>query len=278
MKKWIVSALLAGLLTACSSNTADKTEPAPAPAAEPAPAPAPAEPAPAPAPAPEPVKEAAKAAPATSAADKAAPKTDAKPVNKPSSNLKPGLYAHFETTMGNFTAELNEKEAPLTSANFAGLASGEKEWTDPKTGRKVKKPFYDGLTFHRVIGKAKMPPNGFMIQGGDPLADGSGGPGFSIKDERNSLKHDSAGVLAMARTPFPDSAGSQFYITLGPQLFLDDGARVPDGSGRVVPYVVFGKVTEGLDVVTKIGAVQTDPGDKPLSPVTIKKITIERAK
>ena len=84
--------------------------------------------------------------------------------------------------MGNFTAELNEKEAPGTVANFAGLASGEKEWTDPKSGQKQKKPYYDGLTFHRVIGREKSPPNGFMIQGGDPLGNGSGGPGFTIKD------------------------------------------------------------------------------------------------
>src|SRR5262252_3066250 len=210
MKKWIVPALLTGLLAACSSNTPDKTEPppAPAPAAEPAPTPPPVEPPPAPAPAPEPAKEAPKAAPAASTADKAAPKAVTKPANKPAtaSNLKPGLYAHFQTNMGNFTAELNEKEAPLTSANFAGLASGEKEWTDPRTGQKVKKPFFNGLTFHRII-------EGFMIQGGDPLASGQGGPGFTIKDERNNLKHDGAGVLAMARTPFPDSAGSQFYIT-----------------------------------------------------------------
>ena len=274
MKKWIVLVLLAGVLTACS-GTADKTEPTTAPAAEPAPAPAPAEPAPAlepaPAPAPEPAKEAPKAAPAASA-DKTAPKTDAKPANKPAaaSNVKPGLYARFETNMGNFTAELNEKEAPITSANFAGLASGQKEWTDPQ-GQKQKKPFYDGLTFHRII-------EGFMIQGGDPKADGSGGPGFEIKDERNNLKHDAAGVLAMARTPFPDSAGSQFYITLAPQPRLDQGATVPDGSGRTVPYVVFGRVTEGLDVIMKISSVRTDARDKPLSPVTIKKVTIERAK
>ena len=147
MKKWIVPTVLAGLLAACSSNTPDKTEPAPAPAAEPAPTPPPVEPPPAPAPppAPELAKEAPKAAPAASTANKAAPKADTKPADKPAaaSNLKPGLYARFETSMGNFTAELNEKEAPIASANFAGLASGEKEWTDPKTGQKQKKPYYN---------------------------------------------------------------------------------------------------------------------------------------
>ena len=279
MKNWIALALLAGL-TACSGNTTspDKATPAETtpPAAEPAPVPA--EP-PAAAPAPtEASKETAKTAPAPTttpaASDKAAPKTDAKPADKAAtksgSNLKPGLYAHFQTSMGNFTAELNEKEAPITSANFAGLASGEKEWTDPKTGQKQKKPFYNGLTFHRVIGPARQPPDGFMIQGGDPLGSGLGGPGFTIQGEVHNLKHDKAGVLAMARTNAPDSAGSQFYITITPTTFLD---------GRpVAPYVVFGQVIQGLDVVKKIGVVPTDGNDKPLTPVVINKVTIERVK
>jgi peptidyl-prolyl cis-trans isomerase A (cyclophilin A) len=281
MKKWIALVLLAGL-AACSSNAPEKTEPAdaPAPAAAPAPEPPPAEPPPAPAPAKEPPKsEPAKAAaptktaPAAPAADKAASKADAKPADKPvtpaGTNLKPGLYARFETSMGNFVAELNEKEAPITAANFAGLASGEKEWTDPKTGQKQKKPYYNGLTFHRIIGRAKMPPEGFMIQGGDPLGDGTGGPGFTIKDEYNNLRHDKAGTLAMARTGLPDSAGSQFYISL---------AALPQLDGGRPPYVVFGQVIEGLDVIQKIGNVSTDPRDKPLTPVTIKNVTIQRVK
>lgn len=176
------------------------------------------------------------------------------------SNTK--LLAHFETSMGNFTAELNEKEAPGTVANFAGLADGTKEWTDPKTGSKEKKPYYDGLTFHRII-------DDFMIQGGDPLGNGTGGPGFSIKDEYNQLKHDKAGTLAMARTSAPDSAGSQFYITVAPTTRLD---------GQKPPYVVFGQIVEGLDVVLKIGKVGTDIDDRPLEPVIIKKIRTERVK
>jgi peptidyl-prolyl cis-trans isomerase A (cyclophilin A) len=175
---------------------------------------------------------------------------------------KPGLYAHFQTTLGNFTAELNEKEAPITVANFVELAGGEKEFTDPKTGKLVKKPYYDGLIFHRVI-------DGFMIQGGDPLGSGRGGPGFTIKDEINKLKHDKAGVMAMARTPAPNSAGSQFYITVTATPFLD---------GQQPPYVVFGQVTEGLDVVLKIGKTPTEPGDRPITPVVINKLTIERVK
>jgi peptidyl-prolyl cis-trans isomerase A (cyclophilin A) len=166
--------------------------------------------------------------------------------------------------MGNFTAQLNEKESPITTANFTGLASGEKEWTDPRNGQKQKKPFYDGLTFHRII-------DGFMIQGGDPLGDGTGGPGFTIKDEVNKLNHNQVGTLAMARTPAPDSAGSQFYITVAPTPFLD---------GQQPPYVVFGQVIEGVDVVQSIGKVQTTgrPTDRPLKPVTINKITIQRVK
>ena len=176
--------------------------------------------------------------------------------------MKPGLYAHFQTSMGNFTAELNEKDAPITSANFAELASGEKEWTDPKTGNKQKKAYYDGLMFHRVI-------DNFMIQGGCPMGSGMGGPGYTIQDEFNNLKHDKAGVLAMARTPRPNSAGSQFYITVTATPFLD---------GQQPPYVVFGEVIEGVDVVKKIGKTPTAPGDRPITPVVINKVTIERVK
>jgi len=268
MRKLIVILLLAGL-AACSGNT--DTPPAEnktAPAAETAVTPAATEPAKEPVP-PEPVAEPAKeAAPSGKADAKAAPAPSANN-SAPASNRPPGVYVHFQTNMGNFTAELNEKEAPIASANFIGLASGTKEWTDPRSGQKQKKPYYDGLIFHRIIGPQKMPPLGFMIQGGDPLGMGTGGPGFTIKDEYNNLRHDKAGTLAMARTGLPDSAGSQFYITLNAHSFLD---------GQRPPYVVFGQVIEGLDVVQKIGGVATDGGDKPLSPVTMTKVTVERVK
>jgi peptidyl-prolyl cis-trans isomerase A (cyclophilin A) len=268
MKKWIAIALLAGLAGCSSPATTDKapaetTPPAATPTPEPPPVPEPPT-----APAAEAPKETPKASPAGASADKAAPKADTKPANKPATNtnpnLKPGLYAHFETSMGNFTAELNEKEAPITVANFVGLASGEKEWTDPKTNQKQKKPYYNGLTFHRII-------DGFMIQGGDPLGDGTGGPGFTIKDEYNNLNHQKVGTLAMARTGAPDSAGSQFYITVAATPFLD---------GQKPPYVVFGQVTEGADVVVTIGKVPTTgaPNNRPLTPVVIKKVSIERVK
>jgi peptidyl-prolyl cis-trans isomerase A (cyclophilin A) len=162
--------------------------------------------------------------------------------------------------MGDFTAFLDEKEAPITVGNFAGLANGEKEWTDPKTGQKQKKPYYDGLIFHRII-------DGFMIQGGDPLGSGTGGPGFTIKDEVNNLKHNQAGTLAMARTSQPNSAGSQFYITVAATPFLD---------GQRPPYVVFGQVVEGLDVVLNLGKVRTGANDRPVEPQVIKQVRVER--
>jgi len=174
--------------------------------------------------------------------------------------LNPGVYATFQTSMGNFTAELFEKDAPVTVENFIGLAEGTKEWKDPKTGAAVKgKPLYDGLIFHRVI-------DGFMIQGGDPAGNGTGGPGYKIKDEIK-LKHDREGTLAMANAG-PNSAGSQFYVTVAPQPALDNAHA----------YTVFGHVISGMDVVKAIGKVKTGPNDRPVTPVVIKKVTIERVK
>ncbi len=168
------------------------------------------------------------------------------------------VYAHVTTSEGPFTIELFEKDAPKTVANFIGLAEGTKEWTDPKTGAKVKKPYYNGLTFHRVI-------DGFMIQGGDPLGNGTGGPGYSFADEFGSGRRiDKAGILAMANRG-PNTNGGQFFITLGPADYL---------TGK---HTVFGEVTEGMDVVKKIGKTQTTkPADKPVKPITIESIKIER--
>ena len=170
------------------------------------------------------------------------------------------VLAHFVTSEGSFTAELFEKDAPKTVANFVELAEGTKEWTDPKTGATVKKPFYDGLTFHRVIA-------GFMIQGGDPLGTGTGGPGYKFADEFGSSRTrtlDKAGILAMANAG-PNTNGSQFFITLGPTTWLN---------GK---HTVFGEVVEGMDVVNKIGNTKTTkPGDKPVTPIIIKSLKIER--
>src|SRR4051794_17573152 len=121
--------------------------------------------------------------------------------------MEPGVYAHFDTTEGPFTIRLFDKEAPQTVANFVGLAEGTKEWKDPVSGDKKKAPFYDGVVFHRVI-------NGFMIQGGDPLGQGTGGPGYQFADEFHaSLGHNKAGILSMANRG-PNTNGGQFFITL----------------------------------------------------------------
>jgi peptidyl-prolyl cis-trans isomerase A (cyclophilin A) len=167
------------------------------------------------------------------------------------------VYAHFETTLGNFTAELFDQKVPNTVANFTGLADGSKEWKHPATGEKHKKPYFDGLIFHRVIA-------GFMLQGGDPLGKGYGGPGYNFADEFHpDLRHDQAGILSMANAG-PNTNGSQFFVTLAPTPHLDR------------KHSVFGKVTSGLDVVQKIGDVPTDANDKPITPVVMKKVTIER--
>ena len=168
------------------------------------------------------------------------------------------VYAHFTTNLGKFTVELFEKDAPKTVANFVGLADGTKEWTDPKTGAKVKKPFYNGLIFHRVIAD-------FMIQGGDPLGTGTGDPGYKFADEFGSgRKMDKAGVLAMANSG-PNSNGSQFFITLKETNYLN---------GK---HTVFGEVTEGMDTIRKIGETKTSkPGDRPVTPVVMQSVTIER--
>jgi peptidyl-prolyl cis-trans isomerase A (cyclophilin A) len=172
---------------------------------------------------------------------------------------KPGLYATIETSMGKIVVELYEKQAPETVKNFVGLAKGEKEWTDPKTNAKVKKPFYNGLIFHRVI------PN-FMIQGGCPSGNGMGGPGYQFKDEFDpSLKFDKAGRLAMANAG-PGTNGSQFFITVAPTPHLNNR------------HTIFGQVIEGQDVANEIAGVPRDGRDKPIKPVTIKTITFERVK
>src|SRR5262245_37253826 len=165
--------------------------------------------------------------------------------------------AHFTTSEGHFRARLFDAETPNTAANFADLAEGSKEWTDPRTGKKVKQPYYDGTIFHRVI-------DGFMIQGGDPLGQGTGGPGYAFADEFHpSLRHSKEGILSMANRG-PNTNGSQFFITLGPTPHLDNR------------HSVFGEIVEGMDVVKKIGSTRTAPGDRPVTPITIQKLTIER--
>ena len=168
------------------------------------------------------------------------------------------VLAHFTTSEGAFSARLFDAETPNTVANFAGLADGSKEWTDPRSGRKVKEPYYNGTIFHRVIG-------GFMIQGGDPLGQGTGGPGYTFADEFHpKLRHDKAGILSMANRG-PNTNGGQFFITLAETPWLDN------------KHSVFGEVVEGIDVVQKIGSTPTSkPGDRPVKPITIQSVTISR--
>src|SRR5215470_10997815 len=152
--------------------------------------------------------------------------------------MKPGTYAHFDTSMGKFTIELFEQQVPNTVGNFVKLA---------------EKNFYDGVIFHRVI-------DGFMIQGGDPTGTGRGGPGYQFADEfRPDLKHTSEGILSMANAG-PNTNGSQFFITLGPTPHLDNR------------HSVFGEVTQGMEVVRRIGSTPTGRQDRPVKDVVINSV------
>jgi peptidyl-prolyl cis-trans isomerase A (cyclophilin A) len=169
-----------------------------------------------------------------------------------------GTYAIFETSLGNIVCKLHDKEAPKTVENFIGLAEGTKEFTNPMTGKKEKRNFYDGLIFHRVIPQ-------FMIQGGCPRGDGRGGPGYSFQDEFHpSLRHSKPGKLSMANSG-PNTNGSQFFITVAPTPHLDNR------------HTIFGDVVEGQDVADKISTTARDSMDKPRTPVTMK-VKIERVK
>ena len=168
------------------------------------------------------------------------------------------VYAHFETTLGNFTVELFEDKTPKTVANFVALARGLRIWKDPKTGEWAKKPLYDGTIFHRVIPE-------FMIQGGDPLGTGTGTPGYEFADEfRPDLVLDKGGVLAMANRG-PATNGSQFFIT---------EKETPWLNGR---HTVFGQC-DNVDLVKKMGRVPADGRNRPNDPITLKKVTIQRGK
>ena len=158
------------------------------------------------------------------------------------------LYATISTSQGDIVLKLFSKEAPLTVANFVGLAAGEKEFTDSTTGKPAKKAFYDGLVFHRVI-------EGFMIQGGDPAGTGSGGPGYSFDDEfKSGRAFDKVGLLAMANRG-PATNGSQFFITTSTPAHL---------TGM---HTIFGEVISGYEVVATISTLKNER-------VVMKKVTI----
>jgi peptidyl-prolyl cis-trans isomerase A (cyclophilin A) len=164
------------------------------------------------------------------------------------------VYATLKTSMGDIVLQLFEDKAPKTVVNFVDLATGAKEWTDPKTKEKVKRPLYNGTIFHRVI-------PGFMIQGGDPLGTGTG---YRFEDEFNpDLKHSKPGILSMANAG-PNTNGSQFFIIQKPTPWLDD------------KHSVFGEVVKGQNVVDAIANVPRDFRDRPIKEVILQEVTISR--
>ncbi len=166
------------------------------------------------------------------------------------------MNAIINTSLGTIKIKLLPESAPKTVENFVGLATGKKEFIDPKTNKKTKGNFYDGLIFHRVIPE-------FMIQSGDPLGTGIGGPGYKFEDEIDqNYKFDKPGILAMANAG-PNTNGSQFFITEVPTPWLNGN------------HTIFGIVKEGLDIVKKIANVETGFSDDPIDPVVINTITIE---
>ena len=170
------------------------------------------------------------------------------------------MHALFTTSEGNFKIRLFDQEVPNTVANFVGLAEGTKEFTDPKTGQKTKRPFYDGLAFHRVI-------DAFMLQGGCPLGTGTGGPGYKFADEFHpELAFDRPYLLAMANSG-PNTNGSQFFLTVGPTPHLNR------------KHTIFGEVADADSraVVDAIAATRTGRNDKPVEDITINSVTVEPA-
>jgi len=190
-------------------------------------------------------------------AEKKSTKNSSKKSQKEQAQKGTPMFAIFETNKGNIKIKLFADKAPKTVENFVGLAEGTKEFTDPKTGKKTKRPFYDGLIFHRVI------PN-FMIQGGCPLGTGTGDPGYRFADEfDSSLKHDKPGKLSMANAG-PNTNGSQFFITVAATPWLD---------GK---HAIFGEVVEGYENVEAISKARTGAMDKPVEPIVLKHIQIVR--
>jgi peptidyl-prolyl cis-trans isomerase A (cyclophilin A) len=167
------------------------------------------------------------------------------------------LTATLHTSEGDIVIRLFPDHAPKTVRNFVELAEGGREWTDPVSGKKTTARLYDGTIFHRVI------PD-FMIQGGDPLGSGRGGPGYKFADEFHpDLRFDRPYLLAMANAG-PGTNGSQFFITVGPTTWLNN------------KHTIFGEVVEGADVVDRISRVKTGSQDRPASDITISSVTIDR--
>ena len=168
-------------------------------------------------------------------------------------------YATLKTNRGDIVVHLFPNHAPKTVENFVGLAEGTKEYTDPKSGQQTSGKFYNGLGFHRVI-------KGFMLQGGCPLGTGTGGPGYTFKDEIHpELQFSKPYLLAMANAG-PGTNGSQFFVTLGETPWLD---------GK---HTIFGEVEDASSqqVVDQVGTTKTGPGDRPADPVVIESVEVER--
>jgi len=176
------------------------------------------------------------------------------------------IQATLHTSEGDIEVELYDDRAPRTVENFVNLAEhdpaagddpapGTPTWEDPESGEVRGDALYNDVKFHRVI-------EGFMIQGGEPTESGRGGPGYEFEDEfHEDLRHDGPGVLSMANSG-PDTNGSQFFITLDAQPHLDDR------------HAVFGKVTDGMDVVEAIGNVETGPNDQPQRDVVLESVEV----
>lgn len=167
------------------------------------------------------------------------------------------LTAELHTTVGTFVVRLFPDSAPETVRNFVELAEGTRQWTDPGTGQLTSRPLYDGTVFHRVIG-------GFMIQGGDPLGSGRGGPGYRFPDEIHpGLAFVRPYLLAMANAG-PGTNGSQFFVTVAPAEWL---------TGK---HTIFGEVAEGHEVVDAISKIETDEQDRPRNEVVLESVRIHR--
>lgn len=168
-----------------------------------------------------------------------------------------GLYAGFDTSGGVFWCRLEYERAPRTVANFVGLAEGSRDWIDFPSAKIVRRPFYDGLTFHRIIAN-------FMLQGGSRNGQGTDGPGYQFSDEFHAtLRHSKPGILSMANSG-PDSNGSQFFVTVTNTPWLDG------------VHTVFGEVVEGMDIVYQLSRVPTGANDRPVTPVVLSRVQILR--
>lgn len=193
--------------------------------------------------------------PTTLAVPTATPSTQPSTTMPEVSNQSASVSATIKTSMGDIAIRLFPDKAPTTVANFTGLSTGTKSWTDPKTGQTKTTPLYNNTIFHRVI-------DGFMIQGGDPLGTGTGGPGYKFADEVSpDLVFDRPYLLAMANAG-PNTNGSQFFITVVPTPWLNS------------KHTIFGEVIDGQAIVDKIAKTPVDGSDRPLTTITITQILI----